>query len=249
MPTLKTSSLEGPRICVAISAPSEDIMRQRLLECAPYADMAEIRLDALDDIAALDMRRLVEGSPLPIIFTNRPVWEGGGFRGGEEDRVSLLLKAAVSGAGFVDIELRTRRDLRTSVVEAARRGGCKVIVSFHDFSGAPDETGLSRFIVEEKEAGADIGKIVVTARNAGDVRRVLSLYSDPEVNGFPLIAFAMGPLGRLSRLACLALGSYLTFASHSMGAESAPGQIPVKDLRSMVDYFWGRTDYSPFGCA
>ena len=213
-------------------------IKKRLHECAPYADLAEVRLDALSNINDLDIKGLVDKSPLPLVFTNRPVWEGGYFSGREEERTDSLIKAAEYGASFIDIELGARQDLRSSVVEKAKHYGCKVIVSFHDFSGTPAEANLSRVILEESDAGADIGKVVVTARDEGDVRRVLSLFFSPEAIGLPLIAFAMGPFGRVSRLACLALGSYLTFASHSTGTESAPGQIPVRELRAMVNYFW-----------
>ncbi|MGB9711987.1 MAG: type I 3-dehydroquinate dehydratase [Dissulfurimicrobium sp.] len=233
----------GPKICVSLSGSSVEAMLQALKDSTPYADLAEIRLDAVSDTKRLDIGVLIKNSPLPLIFTNRPFWEGGGFSGDEADRLRPLLEAARSGAEFIDIELRAEPRIRSSILKEARRCGCKVIASFHDFSGTPDDSLLLRAIEESCDIGADIAKIAVMARSEDDVRRVLSLYfrrPSGRTGSIPLIAFAMGPLGRASRLACVFLGSYLTFASPAGGAETAPGQIPLREMRAMVDYLSGR---------
>jgi 3-dehydroquinate dehydratase type I len=226
----------GPKICVSLSEPSGTAMLEALKDSTPYADLAEIRLDALSDQQDLTINALIDKSHLPLIFTNRPVWEGGKFTGSEDDRIRPLLYAARSGASFIDIELKTISDIRSLVVKEARVHGAVVIVSFHDFSGTPDVDFLSSVLREAYDAGADIAKIVTMARSEDDARRVLSLYFRRQDTDLPLIAFAMGPSGRPSRLVCLFLGSCLTFASPLNGAETAPGQIPVKELRRMLDY-------------
>ena len=56
------------------------------------ADLVEFRIDVLvehaEGVAAA--RRLVQGSPLPVLLTCRSEAEGGSWRGEETDRVSFL---------------------------------------------------------------------------------------------------------------------------------------------------------------
>ncbi len=206
-------------------------------EVSVQADLIEVRLDALEDTANLDLPGLVRQSPLPLIFTNRSRDEGGSFHGSEMERLDLLSEAIRAGASHIDIELRTAPELRTPLIREARGSGTKVIVSFHDFAGTPDKKKLDEILGQALAAGADIPKIVTMANSPEDVQTVLSLYSGWQ--GQSIIAFCMGSQGRISRLACLALGAYLTFASPSFASGTAPGQIPLRDMRAIVDFLFG----------
>lgn len=226
----------GCNICVSLSGSSDTAILKTLKDSAPYADLAEIRLDTISDTKDSNISGLIGKSPLPLIFTNRPVWEGGKFSGNEEDRIRPLIDAIRAGVDFIDIELKTRPDIRSLIVNEAQIHGSGVIVSFHDFSGTPDTDFLLEILWAIYETGADIAKIVTMARSEDDARRVLSLYFKRQETDLPLIAFAMGPHGRASRLICFFLGACLTFASPLSGAETAPGQIPINELRGMVEY-------------
>ena len=50
-------------------------------------------------------------------------------------------------------------------------------------------------------------------------------------------AIFMGEEGRISRIASLLFGGYLTFASLDRGNESADGQIPVKEMKKILATF------------
>jgi len=45
----------------------------------------------------------------------------------------------------------------------------------------------------------------------------------------------MGPMGKISRIFSCLMGGYLTFASLEEGKESADGQIPIREMRKVVD--------------
>ena len=222
-------------ICVSLAESTCDILLKRLQQVAAKADMAEVRLDALIDVEFLDFVSLVKDRSCPFIFTNRSSAEGGLFSGSEEERIGLLEKAISAGADYVDIELRTDPVLRDVIVKKVRKTGTKLIISYHDFFCTPEKEKLIEVFDAERRAGADIGKIVTMAESPEDVLKVFSLYFKSLDEEFPLIAFCMGVLGKMSRLACLALGAYLTYASPDRGYEAAPGQIPLDDLRAMVD--------------
>jgi len=222
-------------ICVSLAEPTCDALLKRLQQVVAKADLAEVRLDALTDVESLDFVSLIKDRPCPLIFTNISSTEGGLFSGPEEERINLLKKAISAGADYVDIELRTDPALRDAIVKKVREAGTKLIISYHDFSRTPAKEKLIEVFDSERRAGADIGKIVTMAEGPQDVLKVLSLHFKAMAEGFPLIAFCMGPFGKMSRLACLALGAYLTYASPARGHEAAPGQIPLDDLRAMVD--------------
>jgi len=222
-------------ICVSLAEPTCDALLKRLQQVAAKADMVEVRLDALMEADSLDFVSLIKDRPCPFIFTNRSSAEGGLFKGSEEDRIGLLEKAIFAGADYIDIELRTDPALRDAIVKKVHEAGAKLIISYHDFFCTPEKEKQIELFDSERQAGADIGKIVTTAEGLRDVLEVFSLYFKALDEGFPLIAFCMGPFGKMSRLACLAMGAYLTYASSSRGHETAPGQIPLDDLRAMVD--------------
>jgi 3-dehydroquinate dehydratase len=50
-----------------------------------------------------------------------------------------------------------------------------------------------------------------------------------------IIAFCMGPLGRISRIVCPLMGGHMTFASLESGQESASGQIPALDMNKILE--------------
>jgi 3-dehydroquinate dehydratase-1 len=80
-----------------------------------------------------------------------------------------------------------------------------------------------------------VGKIVTMANSYEDVLRVLNLQTIAVENNFPLIAFCMGRMGMVSRLSTLRLGGFMTYAAPDDGGdESAPGQMEVSTLRTML---------------
>ena len=84
-----------------------------------------------------------------------------------------------------------------------------------------------------KELGADILKIAVRPQSRSDVASLLEVSADAaERTDRPVIAISMGKLGTISRIACEAFGSSVTFASASRA--SAPGQPGAAELKEML---------------
>lgn len=217
------------KVCVSIAEKELSQALALAQAAAALADLVEIRLDALatPDFAPF-LAHLPKG---PLLFTCRPEWEGGGFRGSEEARVALLAAAAAAGAAFVDIELRTADELRTGLIKSVQGCGAQVIVSWHDFKTTASPQALTSILQEQYRSGADWGKIVTTPRDFRDVLRVLALQETAAEIGFPLCAFCMGKIGMISRVATLGLGGAMTYAAPDGGQIAAPGQLPISALR------------------
>ncbi len=196
------------------------------------ADVIEIRLDSLSHP---EIEPFVNNLAKPLLFTNRPEWEGGAFKGTEAARIRLLLEAVQHDCALVDLELKTAPELRDEMLDVLlKHPQTGLIISWHDFSGTTSSLELDEILLQQMESGAHIGKIVTTAKDYKDVLRVLNLQIIAAENNFPLIAFCMGQIGMISRLATTKLGGYMTYGASAEGKETAPGQIPVSAIRKML---------------
>src|SRR5947207_371217 len=94
------------RLCVTVTAATTAELRARR-DAVRDADLVELRLDTVTDP---DVRGALADRRLPVIVTCRAAWEGGSFRGPEEERRRLLRDALSLGADYVDIEARAGFD-------------------------------------------------------------------------------------------------------------------------------------------
>lgn len=223
-------------VCVSVAADDAAGIIAAVMPVVPLIDVVEIRLDGMKDPR---IAPCVAGIPRPVLVTNRPVWEGGQYAGSEQDRIDLLCKGVQSGARFVDIEQRTSAHFREQVQNVARQHGSRVIISHHDFLCTPSLADLQETLRQMIASGADIGKIVTTASTAADAVRILALQQEALARHFPLSAFAMGPAGKISRLATLYLGGFMTYAAITAEQATAPGQLSVQDLSALIALFEG----------
>ena len=225
-------------ICISIADRDTESALASGHSVSSKADVIEIRLDYLDNPA---ISPFVEELELPLLFTCRPEWEGGEFSGAEVERADLLEEAIARGAAYVDIELKSDEKIRQRVIEAARLGRVKSIVSWHHFKTTPSAQALESILQEQYRSGADIGKIVTMAQDFQDVLRILDLQVLAAEMSFPLCAFCMGRAGMISRVATLELGGYMSYAAPDGGAVTAPGQLPVSEMRSILESFNAKT--------
>jgi 3-dehydroquinate dehydratase-1/3-dehydroquinate dehydratase/shikimate dehydrogenase len=202
-------------------------------------DVVEIRLDAM---AVPEVARCCALLRKPLLFTNRPLWEGGAFAGFEDDRIDPLFDAVKLQAAYVDFELRGDPLLRAQLLEAMQTAPTRMILSWHDFKTTPAADELKAVLQQMQDSGAHIGKIVTTAHGPADVLRVLHLQEQALEAGFPLSCFCMGTSGRISRLATLYLGGYMSYGAVDEDQATAPGQLSVARLRELCKGLEGDGD-------
>ena len=218
-----------PRICVPVM--ERDVSRVvrslRLLE-RHSPDFIEIRFDSMRSAPSVsDIRAATER---PLIATNRRKAQGGLFQGTERARLQTLMEAAREEFDYVDLELETK-DVRNTVRQI-KRNGARVIISCHNGKYTPCEEALESILANEKHAGANVCKIVGTAKSYTDSLRCLR-FVDKHARRTKLVCFSMGRLGIPSRILSPVLGGFFTFASFHTGQETAAGQIPIDELQTL----------------
>jgi 3-dehydroquinate dehydratase-1 len=217
---------DRPVICVPIV--SNDLAVIKKIE--PLADLFEVRIDLIGK----SWREVAGHLAKPWLACNRRAEEGGKWQRSEPDRIEELLGAIGLGASIIDIELATP-GLAGAVKEMKGKVNC--LISYHNIKGTPPLQELKEIIKSQLAAGADICKVVTTARTFADNFTVLQLIK--EFPGKKVVAFAMGAEGQVSRVLCPLAGSYFTYASITEGKESAAGQIAVEDLRKIYGMVQG----------
>jgi 3-dehydroquinate dehydratase/shikimate dehydrogenase len=199
---------------VTVTAPTTaELRRQR--DLVSDADLVELRLDSVEDP---DVAAALAGRRLPVIVTCRASWEGGGFRGSEEERRRLLAQALDLGADYVDLEWRAGFD---DLV--ARERGRRIVLSSHDFAGVPSDLGDR--VRAMRATGAGVVKIAVKASRLTDTLALLEIGRTFDGPQRPVL-IAMGEPGFATRVLAHRFGSVWTYA----GTVADVGQVGARRL-------------------
>ena len=217
------------KICVPIREKDPKKVKKRLLEASKKADLAEIWLDRIKEP---EIKKLLAKAPLPVLAVCKRKAEKGGFKGSYKEQADLLKEAIKSGAKYVDIPLFMPEKLNKKIVQVARRKGCKVIISHHDFKKTPDYPKLTKMTDLMHKKGADIAKIATYANDLQDTVNMISLGKYLQQRKTPHILIAMGQKGRLSRILTPTLGGEMMFATPGKKGQTASGQLSVRQLKS-----------------
>ena len=217
-------------ICVSIAEPTVEDALTTLAQAEAQADLFEIRLDALEKPAVapfLSVRKK------PLLFTFRAEEEGGFRPVPLSERLRWLREAASAGADYVDLELSAGPEAIRELLKVSRT--TKLILSYHNFEKTPKEDYLKNKIKEMVEMGAVIGKVVCMAKEVEDGLRLLALIPwARECFDIPLMAFAMGPLGKWTRVVSVLVGAPFAYAAAKPGGATAPGQLTAEELRKAL---------------
>ena len=187
----------------------------------------------------------------PLLLTCRTAAEGG--RAHLDDAAyGTLLRSLLDGLADwaperrpAAIDVEVQRGCLPQVCAQAHELGIDVVASFHDFEATPADEVLEEVLARMAREGADLAKIAVWPTSADDVARLLGVCARATAGarersglGVPVAAMSMGALGAVSRVAP-AFGSALTFAvvpdEQGQARASAPGQLPIQDVRRCLE--------------
>ena len=192
------------------------------------ADLLEWRLDVTSEP---DVTGVLRQAPLPVIATVRSEEQGGRFVGSKREQLRLILQAAESGCSYLDWEFCPGQALPAELSNIRNR----VILSYHDLQTTPVDEELMSLFEEMAVTGVEVVKIVTRAQKMEDNQTLLRLIGHGRRQGQQVVAFCLGTLGRISRVACLLVGGSFTYAALETGAEAAPGQLTLSEMRQVLE--------------
>jgi 3-dehydroquinate dehydratase / shikimate dehydrogenase len=204
----------APFLCVTVTGATTAELRKRR-DAVADADLVELRLDTVSDP---DVAGALADRRLPAIVTCRPIWEGGRFRGSEEERRRLLTEALTRGAEYVDVEWRAHFD---DLISGC--GGRRIVLSTHDFDMMPID--LVARLHAMRSTGAEIVKLGVKPTCLADCLPLLEIASAADKRA-GLVVIGMGEYGLTTRILASRFGSKWTYA----GSLADVGQLTPEKL-------------------
>jgi len=218
-------TVSKPQLCVTVTAATTAELCQRR-DAVIDADLIELRLDSVSDPSVAGA---LAGRRRPVIVTCRPVWEGGGFKGSEDERKQILSEALSLGAEYVDVEWRAHFD---DLI--ARAGGRRIVLSAHDFHSVPID--LTARVHAMRSTGAEVIKIAAVATRLSDCIPLLDLGAKSGGDG-NLVVIGMGDYGLATRVLAARFGSVWTYAGalKEIGQLSADALLNDYHFRSLSD--------------
>lgn len=236
-----------PKVCVPIIGQTRaDILNSAKRVKFSGADLAEWRADWYENISFFaeaeklvkELREVLEN--IPLLFTFRTAKEGGKKAIVPQQYLELNKKVIRTKAiDLVDVELFAGDSLVRKTIEIAHEENVKVVVSNHDFEKTPTKADIISRLCKMQKMGADISKIAVMPVCKKDVLTLLSATEEmyTEHADRPFVTMSMGRAGMISRVCGEVFGSAITFGAN--GTASAPGQMDVKDLQTMLQLMHG----------
>ncbi len=186
------------------------------------ADWIELRLDLWPREASLVP--VIRKLHVPVIASCRMPRDGGGFRGSMRDRHALLRHALEAGVAGLDLEGWDEWQ--------PDRSGLKLLIrSWFSFTETPREVVSIRDALLDR--GADIARVVTMAHDLADAAPLMHLLASTDQKTEPTIAYAMGRAAASTRILSAALGAPLVYARSDHADETAPGQMPVREVKGL----------------
>jgi 3-dehydroquinate dehydratase-1 len=212
----------------ALAATTNDLTREPAARGA--ADLVEFRMDKAE--APIAQLEAYDGE-LPILATNRNQWFGGKAR--DTGRLDALFAASrFDAVAYVDIELETVR-AKEWLVGEFRGNDVDLVVSHHDFDATPERAVLTAIIEQCADYG-DVAKVATYPQDLSDTLTLLGALFEATQAGIDAAGIAMGELGSHTRVVGHVYGSKLGYAPLADDeSEYAPGQLPLRTLRALVD--------------
>ncbi|MDO5619636.1 type I 3-dehydroquinate dehydratase [Kocuria sp.] len=240
-----TLSAENPAIIVPLVGESvDDLVAEARAAVEVGADVIEWRADhwlaaRAAEAAAVGARDVADvmsqlrpiTEVTPVLFTVRTVAEGG--LGPSDSHYGALLEEVITQVGADAVDIEHRREGAQGLFDTARAHGVPTVASFHNFQATPPLEEICAILSQQETMGAAVAKVAVMPQDAEDVATLLAATArQAQTAGVPLITMSMAGAGAISRCAGHLFGSAATFGT--TGRASAPGQIPVGDLKTLI---------------
>ena len=191
------------------------------------ADVIEWRADFLDKNEILTVAPAVfeKFAGREILFTLRTRGEGGQIDLTSEEYLAIIQDIqSIYHPDYIDFEFYSHREVFEQMLEFSN-----LVLSYHNFQETPEN--MMEILSELTSLSPKLVKVSVMAHNEQEVLDLMNYTRgfktlNPEQD---YVTISMGKVGKISRLTADLTGSSWSYAR--VGEESAPGQIPLENMR------------------
>ena len=191
------------------------------------ADVIEWRADFLDKNEILTVAPAVfeKFAGREILFTLRTRGEGGQIDLTSEEYLAIIQDIqSIYHPDYIDFEFYSHREVFEQMLEFSN-----LVLSYHNLQETPEN--MMEILSELTSLSPKLVKVSVMAHNEQEVLDLMNYTRgfktlNPEQD---YVTISMGKVGKISRLTADLTGSSWSYAS--VGEESAPGQIPLENMR------------------
>lgn len=225
------------KICIPIREKTLAKTQKQVRKASRHADIIEIWLDSFSaQNPKSNLKNLFKLAKKPVIAVCRTAKEKGSFQGTEKQRIERLSLGLRAGAKFVDIDIHTKPKFIRQLRAVCQKYRAKLIISVHIWKNtlgrAADIEKLEKLALKAKKLGADIVKIATCAQAWEDNTILFELTKRLKERGVECIIVGIGEKGKISRIGCPLLGSFLTYFALNKKSKTAPGQLTPKEIRN-----------------
>lgn len=215
-------------ICVVIPGPTFAKARHMIAELPKEVKLIELRLDLIEDWSMHNITHLKEDFPeLNVIFTLRPIEQGGASATPLEERLDTLCELSKLNPEYIDVEFGSPPDDIQKI--KSQNPHTKIILSHHEFTKMPD---LKKLLAEMKSIPADLYKIAVRVDSTLEALKLLLFMRDnPGV-----VVSGMGVYGRVTRILSPVFNGPFVYASFDDNASVLPGQLSASELLNTYNF-------------
>ncbi|MCX6114129.1 MAG: type I 3-dehydroquinate dehydratase [Proteobacteria bacterium] len=227
---LNSSSRVNNRYCLPIIKRTRSEVQANIESNLSKFRYFEVWLDYVEDLDSGFAASLVGLYPhrLIMIFRRQNLEP---MQISSEERFKILSTLSRKQV-LVDLDISVQAEEITRL--QSERMSLKTILSYHNYALTPSDTEL-RSITDRMEGwGAHIMKIATHCSIQRDALRLLSLLIDLREDGHKSIVLGMGKHGVITRVFGTVWGNEMAFAPIEAVSKSAPGQLTVDKLDSIM---------------
>ena len=227
---LNSSSRVNNRYCLPIIKRTRSEVQANIESNLSKFRYFEVWLDYVEDLDSGFAASLVGLYPhrLIMIFRRQNLEP---MQISSEERFKILSTLSRKQV-LVDLDISVQAEEITRL--QSERMSLKTILSYHNYALTPSDTEL-RSITDRMEGwGAHIMKIATHCSIQRDALRLLSLLLDLREDGHKSIVLGMGKHGVITRVFGTVWGNEMAFAPIEAVSKSAPGQLTVDKLDSIM---------------
>ncbi|MFX1234897.1 MAG: type I 3-dehydroquinate dehydratase, partial [Promethearchaeota archaeon] len=219
-------------ICISIPIKSNSINEIKIVVDKALTfnpEFIEFRFDYINKIEYLtenfvkQLKSLIE-SKCYSIFVLRDISEGGKAKLEKSQRIKLLKMLIKTKPDFFDIEMNSDLQTLSDIISLSFMTKVNLFFSYHNLEETPDFESLKEIILRFEEKviknnmnefdilDKSVYKLTFKANNFEDNIIPLKICQELSKNNKKIISFCMDDIGIFSRLMCVKLGSFLTYA-------------------------------------